>query len=447
VDDQTDPHGSFQPMSMPLTLEPVSAGPPHGRRLGGQVRMAMAMIAILAGATLFLGGFQLGQRTATNPGTPVGEDQAFQPFWDAYDAIKNRYAGGEIDQRKLIEGAIKGMFEALDDPYSSYLTSEEYKATLQGISGEFEGIGAEIDTKRVDGSTEDCATLSATCRLVVVAPIDGSPAQKAGVEAGDFVVAADGNTLDGLTVDEARDRIRGPKGTQIRLTILRGTDAPIDITITRDVIHQKEVVTREYGDGDVSYVRLTGFSENAAKELKTQLTTFIDGGGRKIILDLRANPGGFVTAARSVASQFIGSGPIFWQEDAQGKQVETDAEEGGVATNAAVEVIVLIDRGSASASEIVAGALQDTERATVVGETSFGKGTVQQWTPLEDDAGGFRLTVAKWLTPEKHWIHNVGIAPDVPVTIPEDIEAGEDPILDKALELFGETAAAFQPAA
>ncbi len=359
-DEQIDDRGSFQPMSQPLTLEPVAVPAPQPRRLGGQVRMAMAMVAILAGATLFLGGFQLGQRSATNPGTPAGEDQAFQPFWDAYDAIRNRYAGGDIDQRKLIEGAIKGMFEALEDPYSSYLTSEEYKATLQGISGEFEGIGAEIDTKRVDGSTEDCATLSETCRLVIVAPIDGSPAQKAGLEAGDFVLAADGRTLDGLTVDEARDLIRGPKGTEVRLTIVHGSDEPRDVTITRDVIHQKEVVTRDYGDGAVDYVRLTGFSDNAAKEFRDNLDAYVKGGGRKIIVDLRGNPGGFVTAARSVASQFVGSGPIFWQEDAQGKQVETGAEEGGVATDGGIQVIVLIDRGSASASEIVAGALQDT---------------------------------------------------------------------------------------
>ncbi|MFL5750531.1 MAG: S41 family peptidase [Chloroflexota bacterium] len=159
-----------------------------------------------------------------------------------------------------------------------------------------------------------------------------------------------------------------------------------------------------------------------------------------MILDLRGNPGGYVTAARQIASEFIPSGPLFWEEDAAGKQLETDAAGGGVATSDDVQLVVLVDRGSASASEIVAGALQDRHRATLVGETTFGKGTVQQWIELEDN-GALKLTIAKWLTPDKRWIHHVGIVPDVPVTTPEQPDPAKDPVLDKAIETLSATGA------
>jgi carboxyl-terminal processing protease len=167
------------------------------------------------------------------------------------------------------------------------------------------------------------------------------------------------------------------------------------------------------------------------------LQTHQDAKRTKLILDLRGNPGGYVTAARAVASQFIGSGPIFWEQDASGAQVATDAEPGGVATSEDLQVVCLIDGGSASASEIVAGALQDTGRATLVGQTSFGKGTVQQWQELTGEGGAFRLTIARWLTPDKRWIHDVGIEPDVAVPLPADLGPDEDPTLDRALEVLG----------
>ena len=206
------------------------------------------------------------------------------------------------------------------------------------------------------------------------------------------------------------------------------------------MILEKEVVTRTLADGTVAYVRLTGFSENGASEVRKALEADIAAGRRKVILDLRGNPGGFVTAARTVASQFIAEGPIFWQEDARGTQIPTNAEPGGVAVDAAIKVVVLIDRGSASAAEIVAGALQDTGRATLVGDNSFGKGTVQEWQPLPDDTGGFRLTVAKWLTPNRRWIHETGLTPDVPVDPSAPATADEDPVITKALEVLGATA-------
>ena len=428
------PPGPTQPAySVPLT--PV--GRPSRRAAIRPIHLALGVVALLAGAALFLSGFSLGARMTAAPGTPADEEQLWAPFWDTYHAITERYAGGEVDQKTLVEGAIDGMVNALGDPYSSYLTPEEYRQTLEGISGQFEGIGAEIGTKKADGTDGGCSTIGPDCHLVIVAPIEGSPAEKAGLRPGDIVERIDGESVGGLTVDQSVSRVRGPKGTTVTLTIVRDGGDPFDVTITRAVIVQKEVITRDLAGGSVGYIRVTGFSDNAANGLVRAVSDDVAAGRRKLILDLRGNPGGFVTAARKVASQFIGSGPIYWTEDAQGNQVSTDAEPDGAAIDPSIDLVVLIDKGSASASEIVAGALQDTKRATLVGETSFGKGTVQQWQPLENDSGGFRLTIAKWLTPEKRWIHHTGLTPDVPVTVPADNPEGSDPILDRALELLG----------
>jgi len=415
---------------------PEAVIPPPRPRSVPILPIAIVVVALLAGGALFMSGYTMGRQTALEPGTPVSEDAAFRPFWDTYHTITERYAGGEVDREAIVQGAIRGMIDALGDPYSSYLTSQEYHDSLQGISGEFEGIGAEIATQAADG-TQGCATLGADCRLVIVAPLAGSPAAKAGLRTGDLVLAADGVALDGLTVDGARERIRGPKGTIVTLSIQRGNDDPFALEITRDVIQQEEVESRDYANGSVGYVRLNGFSDRGATELADALRVHVDAQRTKLILDLRGNPGGYVTAARAVASQFIASGPVFWEQDASGDQVATDALPGGVATSDDLRIVCLIDGGSASASEIVAGALQDTGRAQLVGQTSFGKGTVQQWQELTGEGGAFRLTVARWLTPNKRWIHDVGLEPDVPVEVPTDLAPGDDPTLDRALELLG----------
>ena len=423
---------------------PVRTDPP-ARRFPATA-IALALVAVLGGSALFMAGFSLGRRDLSQPGTPASDDKAFEPFWNTYDTIVNRYAGGAVDKTKVIQGAIKGMIAALDDPYSSYLTPEEFQSTLQGISGQFEGIGAEIGTENAAGDTSDCSTLGAECRLVVISPIEGSPAQKAGLKAGDIVVSVDGSALDGLTVDAARDKIRGKKGTSVVLEVQRkGTSSPVRLTITRDVIVQKEVITKDLAGG-IGYIRLTGFSDNGASELHKAIAADVTAGRTKLVLDLRGNPGGFVTAARAVASEFVGSGTIFWQQDSKGNKTATEAQPGGAATDPTIKVVVLIDKGSASASEIVAGALQDAKRATLVGETSFGKGTVQEWTTLEG-AGGFRLTIAKWLTPNQRWIHHVGLAPDVTVAVPETAKPGEDPALDKAVQVLSGATSALDRAA
>ncbi len=376
-----------------------------------------------------------GRQSAVEPGTPVAEAGSFVPFWDTYHTITDRYAGGPVDREALVQGAIKGMIGALNDPFSAYLTSDEYRQSLQGISGEFEGIGVDIASQGPDGSS-GCATLGPTCRLVVT-PIDGSPAQKAGLMPGDLVLAADGVPFDGLTVDVARSRIRGPRGTIVALTVQRGTAAAFRLEIAREVIQEPEVVSKTLADGAVGYVKLNSFSDRGAVDLADALRAHVDAGRTALILDLRGNPGGYVTAARAVASQFIGSGPIFYEQDASGTQTPTDALSGGVAVDPAIRVVCLIDGGSASASEIVAGALQDSGRATLVGQQSYGKGTVQQWQELTGEGGAFRITIAKWLTPSKRWIHGVGLAPDVVVDLPTPVPAGTDPTLDRAIDVLG----------
>jgi len=418
-----------------VPVVPVDVTPTIPRRRAPIVPIALTIVALLSGSALFLSGYSMGRQSAVEPGTPADDGAAFLPFWDTYHTILDRYAGGEVDREAIVQGAIRGMIDALEDPYSSYLTSEEYRSSLQGISGEFEGIGAEIATQAADG-TQGCATLGPVCRLVIVAPIGGSPAEKAGLRPGDLVLATDGITLDGLTVDGARERMRGPKGTTVELSIQRGHDVRFALRIVRDVIQAREVESRSLVAGAVGYVALEGFSDRAASELAAVLRDHVAAGRTRLVLDLRRNPGGYVTAARAVASQFIGSGPIYWEQDATGTQIATEAIPGGAATDPAIRVVCLIDRGSASASEIVAAALQDSGRATLVGQRSFGKGTVQQWQELAGEGGAFRLTIARWLTPDKRWIHDVGIEPDVTVEVPAVVEPGLDPVLERALDVL-----------
>ena len=436
---------TLQPDPEPLATAPP-APDPAPRRLP-LLSISIAIVAILAGSALFVSGYSMGRQAAGDPGTPVSESDAFRPFWDTYHSINDRYAGGEVDRTTVIQGAIRGMIESLGDPYSAYLSSDEYRKSLQGISGQFEGIGAEISSRAEDG-TGDCAPLGPKCRLVVTRPLPGSPAAVAGVLAGDVVASVDGTPLDGMTVDQARDRIRGPKGSVVAL-VLQRAGGPLELAITRDVVQEEEVESKALANDTVGYLRVSGFSDAAADDVVTALKDHLAAGRTRFILDLRGNPGGYVTAARKIASQFIGSGVLFWEQDAKGAQVPTEALGDGVATDPKLQLVVIIDGGSASASEIVAGALQDTKRATLVGQQSYGKGTVQQWQELGGEGGAFKLTVARWLTPDKRWIHTTGLTPDVVVRLPDPLPAGADPDLDRALEVLGAPTAgmALRPAA
>lgn len=396
---------------------------------------SLAIVAVLAGSALFISGYTLGREALLEPGTPAGADGQFQAFWDTYHTITDRYAGGPVSQDTLVGGAIKGMIGSLDDPYSEYLTADQYRQNLQGISGQFEGIGADIATSDMTGSAA-CTTLSAACRLVVSKPLEGSPAERAGLLPGDVVLSVDGASVDGLSADDARSKIRGPKGSVVTLSVERGTGAPMTFRITRDIVQTPEVSTRTLAGGKVGYVKLASFSDVAADKVVDALRADHIADRNLLILDLRGNPGGYVTAARKVASQFIYSGVLFWEEDAKGNLTPTESLGDGVATDPSIRLVVLIDHGSASASEIVAGALQDRGRATLIGETSYGKGTVQQWQELTGNGGAFKLTVARWLTPNGHSIHQKGLTPDIPVMVPAPAPPGSDPVLDRAVDVL-----------
>ena len=441
-------------------LAPVPAAPLERRR-GWAFGVSMVLVAVMGGGALFMSGYSVGLDQGRTPGTPVSDQEAWKPFWDVYRAITTRYPLEPIERSTLIEGAIRGMVESVGDPYSSYLSPEDFTGTLNDISGTFEGIGAEIGSVDAAGNASDCNQFGPDCLLVVIAPLEGSPAEAAGLRPGDVILEVDGSRLDGLTPDEARDRVRGKAGTEVTLHVLRfaapvpatpgptgaPTPAPrqlleeFDVTLVRAKIQRREVTSRELAGGTVGYVSLGGFSSASAKELETAIQALLDKGIRKLVLDLRGNPGGFLLDSLDVASEFIGEGPIYWQENAEGTQTVTDARPGGIATDPSIEVVVLIDRGTASAGEIVAGALQDRGRAKLIGETTFGKGTVQEWIEL-GELGGVKLTTNKWLTPNKTWIHKVGITPDIPVTVPPDLPQGSDPVLDRALQELGGSALA-----
>src|SRR5512147_1522475 len=269
-------------LAAPIPASPTTEVTRAGRRRIRLLPVAIAVVTVLAGSALFLSGYTMGRQAAAEPGTPVSAADAFQPFWDAYHTVTERYAGEPVDRNTLIQGAIRGMIAALGDPYSSYLTSEEYRKSLQGISGQFEGIGAEIATQAGDG-TQGCTPLGPDCHLLVTAALADSPAERAGLKSGDLVLETDGSSLDGLTVDGARDRIRGPKGTVVTLTIKRGTGNPFDVRITREVVQEREVTSKILAGGAVGYVRLSGFSDTAAAQLTDALAAHVKAGRTSLI--------------------------------------------------------------------------------------------------------------------------------------------------------------------
>lgn len=392
--------------------------------------------ALLLAITLAVGVYTLGYNNGSASSAPTGASGAIDlsRFNEVLNLVEQRHVGDET-QQQLVDGAITGLVQSLNDPYSQYLTNEEMKAMISGLSGSFEGIGAVIESRSPTGDT--CTTLGPDCYLLVVSPVDGSPAKAAGILSGDRVTKVDSVSVDGETLDSAVRKVRGAKGTKVIITVVRGEEAPVDISIIRDVIVVPAVEPKQLSttSGDpVGYIRLAEFSEVASAQFRTALQKVVDAGTTRIILDLRDNPGGYLSTALSIASEFIGDGVVYMEEASNGKRTETRANGGGLAVDPSIKLVVLINKGSASASEILAGALQDRGRAMLVGETSFGKGVVQTFIDLSDGSG-LKLTIAKWLTPNGTWIHKVGITPDYPVAS-ATTQGAEDLVLTKALALL-----------
>jgi carboxyl-terminal processing protease len=355
-------------------------------------------------------------------------------FNEVLALIQEQHVGAETNE-ELVNGAIKGLVNSLNDPYSQYLTAEEMASMKEGLSGSFTGIGAVIDLRTSVG--ELCTAISSDCLLTVASTIDGAPARAAGILSGDKFLAVDGNALTGLSVDQAVLKVRGAEGTTVVITARTGAAEPREIPIVRAKIELPSVVVKQLKTPDgsrVDYMALNEFTDIAAGQFHDALQKIIDAGGSKIVLDLRDDPGGYLSTALAVASEFIGDGVVYIEENSKGEQTKTTAQGGGLATSTSVQLVVLINKGSASASEILAGALQDRGRAALIGETSFGKGVVQTFINLSDGSG-LKLTIAKWLTPNGRWIHKIGLTPDLAVASPS-AGSDADPVLEAALGSF-----------
>jgi carboxyl-terminal processing protease len=393
-------------------------------------------LAALAGALLFVGGYLAAGTSGA--GSCAAPTEEFAALCEAYDRIQQQFVD-DPDEQELVEGAIEGMFEGLNDPFSGYMSAEDYQRAQEDLSGQFSGIGAEMGVKNVEDpeDLEACATFSDACVLVVVAPLEGSPAEAAGLQPGDIVTGIDDEAVSGMSLDEAVKLVRGEAGTDVTLTLRRGDDPPFDLTITRAAIQVREVTSEVVGDGKVGYVALHGFSNAAADQLHEAIQGLLDDGVDSIVFDLRNNPGGYIEAARQVASEFIGDGLVFTQESSGGEVKEWTATGEGLATDESLPVVVLVNGGSASASEIVASALQDRGRATVVGQPTYGKNTVQVWSELEN-GGGVRITVSRWFTPDHRSVAPDGIQPDEVVEVPDGTPPEQDLFLERAVELLTE---------
>lgn len=362
-------------------------------------------------------------------------------FWTVLSKIEEKYYDKKaIDPQKLLNGAISGMVQSLDDPYTMYLPPTNNQNFKQDLSGEFQGIGAEL------GMMKD--------QIIVIAPLDGSPAQKAGIRAGDAIIKVDGQSTYNWTINQAVDKIRGKKGTTVHLGVLhKGEKEVKDIAIVRDAIIVKSVRgwIKKVKDiegikinadpqAEIGYLRISEFGDNTNQDWQALVNSLVlqmnkDGKNVKgFILDLRNNPGGYLPSAVYVASEFIDSGTIVVEDRGNNDRTVLSVDRKGLLTK--VPLIVLINKGTASASEIVSGALRDHNRAKLIGETSFGKGIVQEAEDLPNGAG-LHVTIAKWLTPDGTWVGNgkdgQGLKPDIEVSLdPKD--PSHDLQLEKAVE-------------
>ena len=396
-------------------------------------------VILLAGA--FSGGFIAGHLMPANGSLPMigdflpsapevqPEQQAatpdeletlFAPFWEAWNIVHDQYVEQPVDNEVLMQGAIRGMLDALGDEQTFYMEPELYQSESSSLQGQYEGIGAYVDT---EGDY-----------LTIVSPIEGSPAQAAGLLPGDKVIAIDGEEMTGDAPEEARLKVLGPEGSTVTLTVAReGERQPLKFVITRAQINIRSAEGKMLENG-IGYVDINTFGEHTTRELREALDSVLAQNPRGMIIDLRNNPGGYLTTAVEVTSEFVDDGVVLYEVYGDGHRDTHRVLGNGRATD--IPLVVLINEGSASASEILAGALQDYGRAKLVGVKSYGKGSVQNWVPLSNNQGAARVTIAKWLTPHEQAIDNhVGLRPDVVVEMTqEDFAAGRDPQLDAATQ-------------
>lgn len=385
---------------------------------------------VIIGASFSFGAFFGYQHRAeiekisfvSNKNQPNDINVDFDPFWKVWRTVEEKYGLPEkIDRQQMLYGAINGLLKPLDDPYTTFFPPVQKELFESGVRGNFEGVGMEISIK--DGF------------LTVVAPLKGTPAYNAGIKAGDKILKIGDKDTTDLSVQDAVSLIRGPKGTSVKLTLVsEGEDKPHVLSVVRDTI-QIPVLESEKIGSDVWVIHLHNFSERSAFEFQKALREFIFSNTDKLVIDLRGNPGGYLESAVDMASWFLELGkPVLREKYRDGS--ENVHKSKGYAAFAHIPLVVLIDGGSASASEILAGALHDNGKAKLVGEKSFGKGSVQEVVPITDDTS-LKITIARWLTPNGVDITKAGIKPDFEVKISdEDLKQKKDPQMEKALEIL-----------
>jgi len=365
-------------------------------------------------------GKVVGKFAPAKPGR-LPEDVNFDLFWETWDNIEKYYVDHDkLSEKEMFYGALKGLVASVGDPYTVFMEPKVSKEFADDMAGTFEGIGAEIGIK------DDV--------LTIIAPLPEMPAEIAGLKAGDKVLAIDGETTMGISVDAAVNKIRGEKGTNVILTITRnGLETAEDITITRGAIFIKSIRTSLTED-NIFVIKISNFNNDTAELFNQAVREALDKNPKGIILDLRNNPGGYLETAIEVASEWIESGPIVSEKYSEEKILDHLAR--GRARLRGIPTIVLVNQGSASASEIVAGAMQDTKQGIIVGKKTFGKGSVQTLNDLSDGSS-IKITVAKWLTPNGRSINDEGIETDVDIDFTiEDYNTGSDSQMDRAVELI-----------
>jgi carboxyl-terminal processing protease len=386
--------------------------------LGGLFGVLLVGFVFFAGIKVGEGEWTVGVKKPVSSNQGLPENLDYTSVEEVYDALRRKY-DGKLDLDKLMTGLKTGLVDAAGDPYTTYLDAESAKAFNEQLNGSFSGIGAELSK---DGSN-----------IIVVSPIAGFPAEKAGLKSKDIIVSIDGQDATGLSVDEAVKRIRGEAGTSVKLGIVRG-DERKELTITREVITIPSVETKTL-DGNICYIRITRFAEDTPGLVEKASTDCKNAGAKGVVLDMRGNPGGYLNGAVDVSETWLKEGQTILQEKRDGKVIQSfEAKTTGIFNG--LPTVVLINEGSASASEITAGALKDNKAAQIVGVTSFGKGSVQEFSTFS--AGDvLKVTVARWFTPAGKNIDKEGIEPNVKVELTEaDAKAGIDTQLNKALEIL-----------